>query len=627
MPSPQRPDRRFPSWLHWIDKTIAIVAVLNLGLVLFDLSYIPGRDYYLRGDLFFQKFNVTNREKYLKNVDRLETLLQEQGLDSPEVPPLLEQLRQQSTRLLAEDLFRVTDSYGSLEEVKTRMSEQFGTDDAIDAFQSLWTVSYLRQNGWQESLRFFNSEIRFLIDFYEPKLFYDPVKGIEPYRDTQQYLRLVSELEAELKLYELESPEVPILLEQLREESRDMIRENYFAQAEKSGTLEEIKNQIRRHIYSRKPEEAPSGPAPIIWVLDFLAPEVFWANKSSTGAFEEFWSLENFREHGWQEELKFFNRKIRFLMQSNYYRHIGVNSDYIDRFWLIDFFFVALFFVDILFRSWLITRRHPNVTLESAVFWRWYDLLLLIPFWRWLRVVPVVIRLDESGLVDIEWLRAQLRLGVVASFAEELTQVVVVQIINQMKSSVESGELTKSLLQPNEQEYIDINDTNEVHEISRRLLQLGVCKVLPKVQPDLEQLIYHVLETSIKSTDFYRRLQGMGLAGWSEQIAKQVSVRVSKLLAEGPDSAYHAIADLPPDPIADELIEQLVENFGEALRVELQTENTLAELQALVSDLLEEIKLNYVKRAIETDPDRIFAETEQLRQLAGRNPNPPNPSR
>lgn len=33
----------------WFDRLMAFLALANLGLVLFDLSYVPARDLYLRG--------------------------------------------------------------------------------------------------------------------------------------------------------------------------------------------------------------------------------------------------------------------------------------------------------------------------------------------------------------------------------------------------------------------------------------------------------------------------------------------------------------------------------------------------------------------------------------------------
>ncbi|MCT7955767.1 hypothetical protein [Laspinema palackyanum] len=619
MPSKKRNRENLPPWLSLLEKLIAIIALVNLALVLFDLSYVPGRDFYLRGDLFLERFRTTKREKYLTKVDRLQVLLQQNGLDDPQVEPLLAELREQSIQLVDEERFRVTGSYGALEEIKTRMETAMGAENATQAFLAFWNREYLNAVGWRQAMDFFNRDIRFLMTFYEPQLFYDAVKGIEPYRDTQNYLLLVDSLTVELQRDGLQSDRVEPLLGQLRDLSTAMINQNFFERAHKNGTLEEIKNNMRRHIYSRT-EARPQGPRLILDVIELLAPEVLWADKSSSNAFRTFWSQENFQANGWENELVFFNEEIRFSMQSNYFRHYGIANEYIDRFWLIDIFFMAIFFVDLLFRSWLIVRRHPNMTLEGAILWRWYDLILLIPFWRWLRVIPVVIRLNEANILNIEWVQKQARLGFVANFAKELTEVVVVQTINQMKGSVESGQLTRSLLEPAEKEYIDINDINEVQAISSRLLEITVCRVLPEVQPDLQALLSHQMENTMKSSELYRRIQQLpGFGDLSHQMAEQLVKRVSRLVTEGPENAYEAIVHAPPDPVGEKLTQQLVEHFGSALRKELRREDTIGEFEYLISSLLEEIKVNYVQQMEESDPEDLFDETEAIRKRASSN--------
>ena len=75
--------------------------------------------------------------------------------------------------------------------------------------------------------------------------------------------------------------------------------------------------------------------------------------------------------------------------------------------------------------------------------WRWYDIFLLLPFWRLLRVLPVTIRIHQAKMPDLEPIRTQISRGFVANFAQELTEVVVIQLINQMQQSITTGELTR----------------------------------------------------------------------------------------------------------------------------------------------------------------------------------------
>ncbi|MHC5833635.1 MAG: hypothetical protein ACYT04_000000100990, partial [Nostoc sp.] len=83
----------------------------------------------------------------------------------------------------------------------------------------------------------------------------------------------------------------------------------------------------------------------------------------------------------------------------------------------------------------------------EAVLWRWYDFFLLLPFWRGLRIIPILIRLDQARLLNLHPVRKQLNQGIVANFAEELTEIVVVRVINQVQGSIKRGELTSWLSQ------------------------------------------------------------------------------------------------------------------------------------------------------------------------------------
>jgi len=49
------------------------------------------------------------------------------------------------------------------------------------------------------------------------------------------------------------------------------------------------------------------------------------------------------------------------------------------------------------------------------------------------------------------------------------------------------------------------------------------------------------------------------------------------------------------DPVAAELLNHLMQNFTESLEVEVQKQHNIQEIQSLLVDLLEEIKINYVK--------------------------------
>ncbi len=416
---------------------------------------------------------------------------------------------------------------------------------------------------------------------------YDPIKGIEPHRETKNYLETVNSLEEQVSQTGLQSQQVKAKLEDLDRLSTEMIDSNPFAAIDKSGTLEKIKNQIRDR--TRK--------------------------ESAKTAFATFWSQAYLTQNGWISEINFFNQKIRPLIATNYYRQIGENSEFIDYFWLIDLPFVILFGVDLLARCFYLQRRHISFSWLNAILWRWYDLFLLIPFWRWLRIIPVLIRLNQARVFNLQPLRQQINQGIVANFAEELTEIVVIRVINQIQGSIQRGELTRWLSQQeNLRPYIDINNINEVEAIAGIFVQTIVYQVLPKIQPDIVAILRHNIATVLHQVPIYRNLQNFpGVGEVETQLSEQLATQIATNL-------YNALVSAVEDPVGAKLSGQLVQHFSQALGTEVQNKHVLSELQSLLFDFLEEIKLNYVQRLSQEDIDQILDQTRQIKTQASVKP-------
>ncbi len=489
---------------HWIlltyERIMAIAVTVNVGLVLFDLSYIPWRDFWLQGKI--------------------------------QVP--------------------------------------------IPLIQPVLTVPILSNET----------------DSSPITQLYDPVKGIEPNRDTQQYLDLVDQLEQivdESGTSGLRTPTARQILIQLQTLSTEMIDTNPFQLAEKSGTLERIKNKMRDLI-----------PNP---------------DDSAKESFDTFWSPNYLIQATPQGNgLQFFQEEIRPLFEVNYFRPLGEDGQFINYFPLIDLVgFSWVFGFEFLIRTWFIGRQHTGVSWRDAMLWRWYDLLLLIPFARWLRVIPAVIRLSDAQLVNFTRIRNQLSQGFVTLFAEDLTEVVVIRVINQMQLSIRRGEMIAMLTQPNSDRiYIDINNVNELEAITQLLVQMIVYKVLPKVQPEIAGLLKHNIEAILQQNPAYQNLQRFpGLAGASTQLSEQMANQITV-------TAYQAIAGSLEDKVGTELLTRLSQRFSETLMGALQEEDPLRRLEGLIADFLEEVKINYVQRLSQEDLEEIMEETRRLRQKQPR---------
>ncbi len=353
---------------------------------------------------------------------------------------------------------------------------------------------------------------------------YDPIEGIQPHPETQNYLNKVTELETQVLQTGLSSPPVESLLEELRLLSNRMIEDNPFDVANKSGTLAKIKHEIRLRTNEQFAREA----------------------------FTKFWSQAYLSQQNWQSEINFFNSQISPLIQSNYYRDIGRFGNFINHFWLIDLPFVIIFALDFLTRTFYISRRNPDLNWLEAMLRRWYDIFLLLPFWRWLRVIPVTIRLYQADLLNLEPLRSQLNHDFAVSFAEEITEMVGIQLIDQMQDTIRQGELTRWLFHPETRKpYVQVNERNEVKVIATRLVNIGIYDVLPQVQPNLEALIYHTIASTFKDSPAYQQIQNIpGLNHLPNQLTEKLARDLSQ-------SAYKNLTKALSDPVAAELTSRL----------------------------------------------------------------------
>ncbi|MBD1937034.1 hypothetical protein [Microcoleus sp. FACHB-68] len=420
----------------------------------------------------------------------------------------------------------------------------------------------------------------FYVDF-APSLvqLYDPIKTIEPHAETQNYLKQVNELEEQVRQDEVLPETVARSLQNVQMLSLQIIEDNPFDMANKSSILEKIKHKMRERT----------------------------GNASAREAFATFWSQEYLVAAGWEEELTFFDTQIRPLIETNYYRDINQYGQFKDNFWSIDIPFIIFFGLEFLIRTFSLSRRKPELSWLQAILRRWYDLFLLLPFWRWLRIIPVTVRLYQSNLLNLEPVREQINYDFAGNFAEELTEIVGIQAIDQLQNSIRRGELARWLFHPETRRpYVQVNQTNEVKAITTRLINLSVYKVFPKIKPEIEALVHHSLKKTLDQTAAFQQIQN--LPGLSH-LPAQVSDRLAKTLSE---TVYSNLVKALEDPIGAELTGALLENFRDALEEELQKPHNVQEIQSWLIDLLEEIKINYVKNIAEADLEETLEEAARL---------------
>lgn len=414
----------------------------------------------------------------------------------------------------------------------------------------------------------------------------ETLKGIEPDRTTFHYLETIAQLEAQVSQTGLTAMEARALLSDLQQQSIAIIDENPFQIANKSGTLELIKNKIRDRI----------------------------GTDSAKDAFLDFWSEGYLSNRGWSTEISFFNKSIRPLFETNYFRGIAIDGGPIDRFWIIDAGFILLFAIELLARSFYLSRRYENLTLLDAVLWRWYDLLLIIPFsglrlprLGLLRLMPVAIRLNQAQLVDLEPLQNRFNRFLISQVAIELTEIVVLRLIDQVQNLIQEGSVSEWLLSTSTgRRYIDINGVNELQVIAKQLSTLLVNDVVPQLKPDIDALLQHsVIQVLDQSPAFKNFRQIPGIGGLPDQIAHQIVGQVA-------ENSYAIMQVALQDEKGAQLTQTLLAKLTDTLRTEVQKKGMVTELESLTTALLEEVKLNYIRRLAVEDVERLIEQRYQI---------------
>ena len=405
-------------------------------------------------------------------------------------------------------------------------------------------------------------------------------KGIEPHRFTASYLQTVDQLEGQVAQTGLTSPETETLLNDLRQYSVNMINENPFQIAQKSGNLERLKDRMRDRI----------------------------GTESAKDAFSTFWSEKYLVQAGYSQAIQFFNADIRPLIATNYFRDIAFDGKPIDWFWRIDIWFITLFSAEVLTRSFLRSRRYKNMTWRDALMWRWYDLLLIIPFSALrlpllglLRFIPVTQRLSNARIIDLRPFQGRVIRFLISQIVVELTELILLRLIDQIQNLIRNGEVSRWLLYPEtRREYIDLNDIDELEVITQRTLRLLLDQVLPQIKPELDAVVNQSIQKTLLMSPAYQTIRGVpGLGSIPTQITERMVAQVSISLYNGLKLSLANFRDNPE-------LEVLIQKLTSTLRIESERDNAVQEIEAMIIALLDEIKVNYVKRLSEEDYDLLL---------------------
>ena len=413
---------------------------------------------------------------------------------------------------------------------------------------------------------------------------YDPVKGIEPHRDTEAYIRHFQRLEKSAAASGINSAETRQLRLEMVVRNSQLIDENPFVSSGKTGTLEKIKSRLR----SRAGMDSAKQSAAHLLGDRYLTAE------------------------RWEAEQRFWRRSILPLAATNYWRGTDENGQPVDLSWRIDLPFQILFLFDIMLRAVRLKQRYPAIAWRDALLRRWIDVPLLIPFWRLLRIVPVTERLSSARLIQLEPLRAAVSRGVVAVLALELFEVITLRILDAAQDAVRSPHWPEKIRRLCSHQSIESDGERELAELLRLWLPLVLTQVGPGMRPQLVALVGHALRRNLEETAIPAPLRALpGIDKAETQLSLQLSTGLVDSLLNLSRNAGGRFAQ--KDPRLQELGVEAIDRFWEELARTLEQGPVLERSQELVAAFLEDLKRSSMSQLrLQKDVDELITELDGL---------------
>ena len=423
----------------------------------------------------------------------------------------------------------------------------------------------------------------------------DPLKGIRPHRETKAYLDGFKRLDQALQTdSSLES--TITLLKQQQQLTENLISSQRLLSSSNASALDQLKNRLQARTGLNSAQQS----------ADLLLSE------------------GHINQSGWTRERQFWNQQILPLVEINYWRSIDENGRPTDLSWRVDAPFQLLFLLDIVLRCLRLKSRYPAIRWRDAVLRRWIDLPLLLPFARWMRLVPVTERLSRTGLIQLEPLRAVISRGVVALLAVELFEVITIRVVDTFQQLIRSPQLPERVRSLCSHQTSNANEDRELLELLRLWLPLLLTKVGPALRPQLVALIGHLLQQSLSRSVMPEPLRRVAALQSAEaEFSRQLATGVVDSVLDVSRGAGNRIGQR--DQVLETLGTDALDRLWEELAVILEQGPVLERSQDLLTSFLEELKRSGFRQfSDQDDVDALISELDGLNfSPADRTPKPP----
>lgn len=537
------------------DFVMVFVVLGNLGLIIFDLSYLTLRPYYSHNFpkivemydkpiLGIEPHRMTST--YTEFVDDLNFL----------------------TKLRNEE-FREEERVNVIHKISSLLTELKGQISSERFDQLLVDFNNLR-NLPDPNIRRKKTEDLFL-QMNELLSVMEETDQISEFSELTEKYSFINRLSNPLN----ETKETLTIIQRMDKKMLEIVETNPFSISGQTALFREIQEEIKAD-YQKSRTKARD--LKLRQELDTIL------NKdripSTVVAFAWFWRDTN---RSLEEKIQIFNSTYREKFDLNYYRAIASDGNFVNNYLLLDapflFFFIAEFSI-----SWFLAIRNKTyIAWFLYPIYHWYDVLGLIPlvefrFFRLIRVYKIYLMLQTNQFTRI--LGNDLISRTIRYYSniikEEISDLVTIQILTETQNEVKSGNSLDQLV-------------NAIDQNRSELKKVAINNIAKSAQnPNLQALIENLV-TEI-SERVSKNLKPISLlpTGFQDKIAHQMSVSIYQAVS----SASIALANDPSgrksiENLIDYLIDEMLLVAQDPDMVKLNTNITVALIENMKKSIAE----------------------------------------
>lgn len=547
------------------DITMVFVVLGNLGLIIFDLSYLTLRPYYFH-----------NFPKIVKMYDK--PIL---GIESHRVTTAytdfvadlhyLTKLRNEKFREEERDK-TISDISNVLLQLKTHIaSEKF--DGLLSSFTNIREIEdiTIRRKKTEEIFFQFNEFFSILEETDEITVFGEL---------TEKY-SFINRLSNPIN----ETKETYSLIQKMDKKMLEIVETNPFISSGQTALFREIQDTVKNDYQKVKTK------ARDLKIRQELDPIL---NKdripSTVVAFAWFWRDTN---RSLEEKIKIFNESYKDKFDLNYFRAVSSDGSLVNNYLLLDapflFFFLAEFSI-----SWFLSIKNKTyIAWFLYPIYHWYDVLGLIPvvefrFFRLIRVYKIYLMLQTNQFTRI--LGNDIISKTIRYYSniikEEISDLVTIQILTETQNEVKSGNSLDQLVNAIDQNRFELKKV-ALNNITKSAQN-------PNLQALIENLVNEISERISNNVKPISLLPKSMQASLTNQLSQSIFQAVS--------SATVAMATDPSgrksvENLIDYLIDEMILVAQDPDMIKLNTNITVALIENMKKSIAEK---KWIKSEIST---------------------------